>query len=85
MWQKGGISKRTMYENLQRGEIASAERTFEEEEQEIADELPTSADIPEVEIQWKSPPLVGIFGASFVVGKIFAFNCFDGSRGAALW
>jgi Domain of unknown function (DUF4055) len=37
VWQGGAISKQTLYENLQRGEIASAERTFEEE-QELIDE-----------------------------------------------
>jgi hypothetical protein len=31
VWQGGGISYETYYENLQRGEIASAERTAEEE------------------------------------------------------
>lgn len=32
LWMGGAISKLTMYENLQRGEIASQERTFEEEQ-----------------------------------------------------
>lgn len=40
LWQGGAIAKRTLYDNLQRGEIASQERDFEEEEAEIADELP---------------------------------------------
>lgn len=31
VWQNGAISYQTLYENLQRGEIASAERTHEEE------------------------------------------------------
>ena len=31
-WQSGAISKETMYENLQRGEIANPDRTFEDEE-----------------------------------------------------
>lgn len=35
-WQGGGISKRTLFENLQQGEVISAERTFEDEEEEIA-------------------------------------------------
>ncbi|WP_416355547.1 DUF4055 domain-containing protein [Aureimonas phyllosphaerae] len=35
MWQNGAISYATMYENLQRGEIASAERTAEEEQAQI--------------------------------------------------
>lgn len=50
VWQAGAISKQTLYENLQRGEVASAERTFEEEEELIAKdqegiepEEPTSA------------------------------------------
>lgn len=40
VWQSGAIAKQTLYENLQRGEIASAERTFEDEEALIADEMP---------------------------------------------
>ena len=31
IWQAGAISYQTLYENLQRGELASAERNFEEE------------------------------------------------------
>lgn len=31
MWQNGAISYETLYENLQRGELASAERNHEEE------------------------------------------------------
>ncbi|WP_103171593.1 DUF4055 domain-containing protein [Paracoccus sp. SY] len=31
LWQDGAVSYQTLYENLQRGEIASAERSFEEE------------------------------------------------------
>jgi len=38
VWQSGAISKQTLYEDLQRGEIASAERTFDEEENLIAEE-----------------------------------------------
>jgi hypothetical protein len=38
MWTSGGISKRTMHENLVRGGIASVERTFEEEENLIKTE-----------------------------------------------
>ncbi|MBM3606817.1 MAG: DUF4055 domain-containing protein [Alphaproteobacteria bacterium] len=38
MWQSGAISYQTLYENLQRGEIASAERTFEEEYELISGE-----------------------------------------------
>lgn len=43
LWQSNGISKRTLYENLQRGEIASPERTFEEEEGLIESEAPYEA------------------------------------------
>lgn len=35
LWQSGALSKQTVYENLQRGEIASVERTFEEEQELI--------------------------------------------------
>lgn len=38
VWQSGALSKQTLYDNLQRGEIASAERSFEEEEELIAAE-----------------------------------------------
>ncbi|MNL79230.1 hypothetical protein D3C87_2057850 [compost metagenome] len=31
LWQNGAIAYETLYENLQRGEIASAERDFEAE------------------------------------------------------
>jgi hypothetical protein len=41
LWQSGALSKQTLYENLQRGEIASAERSFEEEEALIETETPT--------------------------------------------
>ena len=37
-WQKGGISKRTLFENLQKGEIISTNKTFEDEQQEIEEE-----------------------------------------------
>lgn len=39
IWQSGAISKETLYENLQRGEIASSERTFEEEQALIEQEM----------------------------------------------
>lgn len=45
-WQAGGISYQTLYENLQRGEIASAERTWEEEREQIEDEMPEPTDEP---------------------------------------
>lgn len=35
LWQSGALSKQTVYENLQKGEIASAERSFEEEQELI--------------------------------------------------
>lgn len=38
LWQSGALSKQTVYENLQRGEVASAERSFEEEQELIAAE-----------------------------------------------
>lgn len=37
-WQSGAISHQTLYDNLQRGEIASLDRDFEEETQLIEDE-----------------------------------------------
>jgi hypothetical protein len=40
VWQQGAIAKQTLYENLQRGEIASAERTFDDEEELINNEMP---------------------------------------------
>lgn len=38
-WQQGGFSYQTLYENLQRGQIASQDRTFEDELQ-LLDETP---------------------------------------------
>jgi hypothetical protein len=40
VWQAGAISKLTLYEALQRGEIASTERPFDEEQALIEDEMP---------------------------------------------
>lgn len=37
-WQAGAMSHQTLYENLQRGEIAQPDREFEEEQQLIEDE-----------------------------------------------
>jgi len=37
-WQSGAISKQTLFENLKRGEVISENRTFEDEEEFIADE-----------------------------------------------
>lgn len=46
-WQAGAYSKRTLFENLQRGEIIPAVRTFEDEEEMIADDpLPEPAPDP---------------------------------------
>lgn len=36
-WQMGGISDRTLFENLKRGEIVPADRTFEEEQRLITE------------------------------------------------
>lgn len=36
VWQAGAMSKLSLFENLQRGELISAERSFEDEEEEIA-------------------------------------------------
>ena len=37
-WQSGSMSHQTLYENLQQGEIAPVDRTFEEEKELIEDE-----------------------------------------------
>lgn len=37
-WQSGAYSKRTLFENLQRGEIINPSKTFEDEEDEIGDD-----------------------------------------------
>lgn len=39
-WQSGAISKRVLFENLQQGEIISAETTYEDEEEALALEGP---------------------------------------------
>jgi hypothetical protein len=38
LWQAGMLSRSTVYENLQQGEIARADRTYEEEVQLIEDD-----------------------------------------------
>lgn len=38
-WQQGGISKQTLFDNLQQGEIIAESTTFEEEEVMIANQL----------------------------------------------
>ena len=40
-WQGGGISKRTFFANLQRGEVVDSDKSFEDEEGEIEDEGPS--------------------------------------------
>jgi hypothetical protein len=50
VWQAGAISKQTLYENLQRGEVASSERTFEEEEELIAADQEGMEPVAEVDI-----------------------------------
>jgi hypothetical protein len=44
-WQSGAISKATLYDNLQRGEIARQGVTYEDEEQQLMIEGPSLADI----------------------------------------
>jgi hypothetical protein len=39
-WQAGGMSKQSLFDNLQRGEVIDSERTFEDEEADIQDEQP---------------------------------------------
>lgn len=39
LWQGGAMAKQTLYENLQRGEIASQERTFDEEQKMMDEEV----------------------------------------------
>lgn len=42
-WQQGGISKETLFQNLQQAEVISKEKTFEEEEAAIGTEPPAIA------------------------------------------
>ena len=39
-WQSGGISKRVLFDNLKEGEVIPDDKTFEEMEIEIAQEVP---------------------------------------------
>lgn len=48
IWQAGVLSKQTVYEAMQRGEIASGERTFDEEQTLIEDEMPPPGSDPNV-------------------------------------
>jgi hypothetical protein len=47
LWMGGLISKRTAYERLQRGEMASHERNFEEEQDEIDQNPPDLGEDPD--------------------------------------
>lgn len=38
LWQSGGISKRTLFSNLQEGEVIDSDKTFEDEQEEIDEE-----------------------------------------------
>lgn len=42
-WQYGAISKETLFENLKQAEVISDDKTFEEQETEIANSVPTLA------------------------------------------
>lgn len=44
-WQAGAISKRTLFANLQMGEIVQPGKTFEEEEAEAAEDAPQLGDV----------------------------------------
>ena len=46
-WQSGAYSRQTLWENLQKGEIADPKRTLEEEVALIEDELPEMPDEPD--------------------------------------
>lgn len=48
IWQSGGMSKRSLFENLQRGELISAERDYAEEEALIETENPS---LPPVQVE----------------------------------
>ncbi len=57
IWQANVISKQTLYEALQRGEIASTERDFEDEQGLIEDEMPPpSALLPPMMAPGMVPP-----------------------------
>ncbi|SEP80547.1 protein of unknown function [Treponema bryantii] len=45
-WQQGAISKKTMFRNLQEGEIIASDKTFEEEQAEIDEEQKSRIPIP---------------------------------------
>jgi hypothetical protein len=54
-WQAGAISTATLYDNLQRGEIARQGVTFEEEEQAIADDGPPLGVLPPAPVPGPTP------------------------------
>lgn len=56
VWQSGAIAYETFYENLQRGRIASQERTAQEEQELIDQEAPDEA-LPGGDLGGGSPPL----------------------------
>lgn len=62
VWQSGAISKQTLYENLQRGDIASTERTFEEEQDLISQEAIDDPMSPQAQLQQQDPNLGGTPG-----------------------
>jgi len=45
-WQQGAFSKQTLFWNLQQGEIISGEKQFEDEEEEIQNEMPAAGNNP---------------------------------------
>ena len=57
-WQSGAMSFATLYENLQRGEIASVERTMEEEKELIEEDLgmAMAVDVEMEELKAKNKP-----------------------------
>lgn len=49
-WQAGAYSKRTMFDRFKRGELIPVERTFEDEQEEIANDPPTGLIPPAGEV-----------------------------------
>ena len=49
-WQKGAISKETMFENLKKGEVIDSEANFDEEELKIDNELGTELDEEDLDL-----------------------------------
>ena len=49
-WQQGAISKTTLYENLQRGEIIDPERTYDQEQEQIEqDGIPSEKEVEAIQ------------------------------------